>query len=89
MCGANEQHGAGDGDRYELVCKGQFARICGKLDRIDEVLRGGNGRPGLQERVHGLERTRRSQLRLVWIAVMAALTTIATSAWDWLRRGGH
>jgi len=38
------------GGQYESVCKGEFASIHTKLDRLDEAIRG-NGRPGIQLRL--------------------------------------
>ena len=50
--------------QYENICKGEFAAIHAKLDRLDETIRG-NGRPGIQVRLDRLEAAERSRSRLI------------------------
>ena len=40
-------------EQYETICKGEFASIHGKLDKLDEAIRG-NGKPGIQRRLDRL-----------------------------------
>ena len=62
-------------EQYEQVCKGEFASICQKLDRLDEAIRG-NGKPGIQLRLDRLESVRATRSRLLWLAVGAAVTLV-------------
>ena len=39
-----------ESDQYDRVCKGEFASMHAKLDRLDEAVRG-NGKPGIQLRL--------------------------------------
>jgi hypothetical protein len=39
---------------YDRVCKGEFAELHAKLDKLDEAIRG-NGKPGIQLRLDRLE----------------------------------
>jgi len=71
--------------QYENICKGEFAAIHAKLDRLDEAIRG-NGRPGIQVRLDRLEAAERSRSRLIWIItgaiwiITGAAVTLAVSA---------
>ena len=65
-------------EQYENVCKGEFAELHRKLDRIDEAIRG-NGRPGIQLRLDRLEQDRLSRSRLFWLALGAVGTCSATA----------
>jgi len=67
--------------QYERVCKGEFAAIHVKLDRMDEAIRG-NGKPGLNTRLDRLEQDAKRQARLVWLIVGAAVTLAVSSAWQ-------
>ena len=73
-------------EQYENVCKGEFAAVHEKLDRMDVALRG-NGKPGIQVRLDRLEQDARRQARLVWLVVGVALTLAARSAWHALMGG--
>ena len=68
------------GGQYENVCKGEFASVHTKLDRLDEAIRG-NGRPGIQLRLDRLEAAERSRSRLIWIILGAAVTLAVTAVW--------
>jgi len=67
--------------QYENICKGEFAAIHAKLDRLDEAIRG-NGRPGIQVRLGRLEAAERSRSRLIWIITGAAVTLAASTVWQ-------
>ena len=70
-----------DSEQYDRVCKGEFAEIHTKLDRMDEALRG-NGRPGIQLRLDRLEAAERGRSRLIWIIASAAVTLAVTAVWQ-------
>jgi len=65
-------------EQYESICKGEFAELHRKLDRIDEALRG-NGRPGLQMRLDRLEQDRLGRSRFFWLAIGTVGTCAATA----------
>ena len=67
--------------QYENICKGEFAAIHAKLDRLDEAIRG-NGRPGIQVRLDRLEAAERSRSRLIWIITGAAVTLAVSAVWQ-------
>jgi len=69
-----------DSEQYERVCKGEFASIHTKLDRIDEAIRG-NGKPGIQLRLDRLESTQASRSRLLWLVLGATVTLAVGAAW--------
>ncbi len=69
-----------ENDQYDRVCKGEFASIHTKLDRLDEAIRG-NGRPGIQLRLGYLEASEKSRGRLIWIITGAAVTLAASAIW--------
>jgi len=72
MCDGNEQ--------YNRVCKGEFASVHIKLDRMDEAIRG-NGKPGINTRLDRLEQDAKHQARLIWLVVGSAVTLAASAAW--------
>ena len=67
-------------DQYERMCKGEFASIQTKLDRMDEAIRG-NGKPGIQTRLDRLERTDRTRCRLIWLIAASVVTLLANALW--------
>lgn len=67
--------------QYEGICKGEFAAIHAKLDRLDEAIRG-NGKPGIQLRLDRLEASEKSRSRLIWIIAGAAVTLAVTAIWQ-------
>ena len=69
-----------DSERYELVCKGEFAAIHGKLDTLDHAIRG-NGKPGIQLRLDRLEHAERTRSRLLWLLIGAAATLAVGAGW--------
>jgi hypothetical protein len=71
MCGS---------DQYERVCKGEFAAVHGKLDRLDEAIRG-NGKPGIQLRLDRLEAAEAIRSRLVWIIAGSTVTLALSAVW--------
>ncbi len=58
-----------DTEQYKSVCKGEFQAIHGKLDKLDEAVRG-NGRPGIHTRLDRLERFQ----NFSWFVCGAAIT---------------
>ena len=70
-----------DAEQYDRVCKGEFAELHAKLDRLDEAIRG-NGRPGIQLRLDRLEAAERSRSRLIWVIASAAVTLAVTALWQ-------
>ena len=68
-------------EHYEQVCKVEFAAIHGKLDRLDDAIRG-NGKPGILVRLDRLEAVERLRSRLIWIIVGAAVTLALTGLWQ-------
>jgi hypothetical protein len=72
MCPTSEQ--------YENVCKGEFAELHVKLDKMDEAIRG-NGKPGIQLRLDRLESSQAARSRLVWLIAGAAVTLAVRALW--------
>jgi len=72
--------------QYEAICKGEFAELHAKLDRLDEAIRG-NGKPGLQRRLDRLEMAEAMRSRLVWLVVGATVTLAATAVWRYVFAG--
>jgi hypothetical protein len=71
MCGS---------EQYERVCKGEFASVHSKLDRMDEAIRG-NGKPGIQLRLDRLESTQANRSRLLWLVLGAGVTLAVGALW--------
>jgi hypothetical protein len=71
MCGS---------EQYEKVCKGEFASIHAKLDRMDEAIRG-NGKPGIQLRLDRLESSEAVRSRLLWIIAGSTVTLALSALW--------
>ena len=71
MCGS---------EQYERMCKGEFASIHVKLDRLDEAIRG-NGKPGIQLRLDRLEAAEATRSRLLWIIAGSAVTLAISAVW--------
>ena len=67
-------------DQYERVCKGEFASIHAKLDRMDEAIRG-NGKPGIQLRLNRLEAAEAVRSRLMWIIAGSTVTLALGAVW--------
>jgi hypothetical protein len=67
--------------QYDRVCKGEFAAIQAKLDRLDEAIRG-NGKPGIQLRLDRLEAAEAMRKRLVWMVVGVGVTLAAMAIWN-------
>lgn len=65
----------------------RLATIEGKLDRLDEAIRG-NGRPGILIRLDRLEQDARRQGRLIWMVVGACLTAGGSALVAYLSGGG-
>ncbi len=66
--------------QYERVCKGEFASIQVKLDKLDEAIRG-NGKPGIQLRLDRLESAEATRSRLLWVIAGATVTLALGGLW--------
>lgn len=66
--------------QYERVCKGEFAAIHAKLDRLDEAIRG-NHRPGIQLRLDRLESAEATRSKLLWAITMSVISMLIMNAW--------
>jgi len=62
------------------VCKGEFAELHAKLDRLDEAIRG-NGKPGIQLRLDRLESAEAVRSRLLWIIAGSTVTLALGALW--------
>jgi hypothetical protein len=62
------------------VCKGEFASIHVKLDRMDEAIRG-NGKPGIQLRLDRLEAAEAVRSKLLWIIAGSTVTLALGAVW--------
>jgi hypothetical protein len=67
-------------DQYDRVCKGEFAELHAKLDRLDEAIRG-NGKPGIQLRLDRLESADAVRSRLLWIIAGSTVTLALGGLW--------
>ncbi|MFB3894446.1 MAG: hypothetical protein ACE15C_20790 [Phycisphaerae bacterium] len=67
-------------DQYDRVCKGEFASIHVKLDKLDEAIRG-NGKPGIQLRLDRLEAAEATRSRLMWIIAGSTVTLALGAVW--------
>jgi hypothetical protein len=67
-------------EQYKTVCKGEFASVHTKLDRMDEAIRG-NGKPGIQLRLDRLETSHAARARLLWLIAGAVVTLAAGGLW--------
>ncbi len=68
------------GGQYENVCKGEFASIHVKLDRLDEAIRG-NGKTGIQLRLDRLEAAEAVRSKLIWIIAGSTVTLALGAVW--------
>ncbi|MFA6134563.1 MAG: hypothetical protein WC869_11165 [Phycisphaerae bacterium] len=75
-----------DTDQYDRICKGEFASIHGKLDKLDEAIRG-NGKPGIQRRLDRLESAEAVRSKLLWIIAGSAVTLAVSALWKLVIRG--
>ena len=67
-------------NQYERVCKGEFAAMHTKLDRLDESIRG-NGKPGIQLRLDRLEAAEATRSRLLWIIAGSVVSLAVAAVW--------
>jgi hypothetical protein len=65
---------------YDRVCKGEFAELHAKLDKLDEAIRG-NGKPGIQLRLDRLESAEATRSRLLWIIAGSTVTLALGALW--------
>ncbi|HNQ22485.1 MAG TPA: hypothetical protein PKK06_05265 [Phycisphaerae bacterium] len=68
-------------EQYDRVCKGEFAAIHAKLDRLDEAIRG-NGSTGIKVRLDRLEATERVRSKLLWIIAGSTVTLAVGAVWN-------
>ena len=69
-----------DSSQYDRVCKGEFALIHVKLDKLDEAIRG-DGKPGIQLRLDRLEAAEAVRSRLMWIIAGSTVTLALGAVW--------
>lgn len=69
-----------ESSQYDGVCKGEFASIHAKLDKLDEAIRG-NGKPGIQLRLDRLESAEAIRSRLLWIIAGSTVTLAVGVVW--------
>ena len=69
-----------ESDQYDRVCKGEFASVHAKLDRLDEAIRG-NSKPGIQLRLDRLEAVEAVRSRLLWIIAGSTVTLALGAVW--------
>jgi len=75
-----------ENERYELVCKAQFAQLNHKMDRLFTLLMdGSNGMPPFTVR---LDRAERAIKALLWLNATSACAFIAAALRLWLVKGG-
>ncbi len=74
-------------NHYDDVCKGEFADIGQKLDRLDETIRG-NGRPGLQSRLSRLEDADKTRRKVLWLLIGATAALAVKGIWA-IVEGGY
>ena len=65
---------------YDRVCRGEFASVHLKLDKLDEAIRG-NGKPGIQLRLDRLESAEAVRSRLMWIIAGSTVTLAVGAVW--------
>lgn len=75
-----------DVDRYEQICKSEFAEIKAKLDEIDKALRGNSnpGNPGIAVRLDRLESSEARRSRLLWIIMGSTVALVINVLWNWV-----
>ena len=66
-------------------CQKQFESIHGKLDRLDQAIRG-NSRPGIVVRLDRLEQDAKRQGKLIWLILGAVATGLSSAAVMWIVR---
>ena len=64
-----------ESEQYKEVCRGEFGAIHGKLDKMDEAIRG-NGKPGIQTRLDRLERFQ----NFIWFITGVVITAGVAAA---------
>jgi hypothetical protein len=64
-------------NQYEKICKGEFASLNTKLDRLDEAIRG-NGKVGITTRIDRLERAEAIRSKLLWLITASSITGAAS-----------
>ena len=72
-------------DEFRTHCEKQFEVIQGKLDHLDEAIRG-NGEPGIKMRLDRLEQDAKRQSKLIWLIIGAVVTSITSGLVAWITR---
>ena len=67
-------------EQYQKICRGEFAELHAKLDKLDEAIRG-NGKPGIQLRLDRLESAEATRSRLLWIIAGSTVTLALGAIW--------
>ena len=67
-------------NQYERVCRHEFISLHGKLDKLDEAIRG-NGKPGIQRRLDRLELAAAARSRLLWVIATAVVALAVGALW--------
>jgi hypothetical protein len=70
-------------DEFRAHCQKQFEVIQGKLDHLDEAIRG-NGEPGIKLRLDRLEQDAKRQSKLIWLIIGAVVTSVTSGLVAWL-----
>lgn len=73
-------------DQYDRVCRGEFAAIHAKLDRLDEAIRG-NCKPGILLRLDRLESVEVVRSKLLWIIAGSVVSLAIAAAWRLVAAG--
>jgi len=66
--------------QYERVCQREFVSLHGKLDKLDEAIRG-NGKPGIQRRLDRLEAADAVRAKLLWVITTATVALAVGALW--------
>ena len=62
-------------EKYEAICKSEFAQLHAKLDRLDVAMRG-NGKLGIVMRIDRLEQSRHWIGKAVWFGLGIAASVL-------------
>jgi len=73
--------------QFDAVCKAEFERLNGKLDRLDGCLRGSNGEPGMKVRLDRLEQSEVRRIKLLWMIAASVVVLAVSTIWRWLFPG--
>lgn len=71
-------------EEFQNVCLAEFKEVHGKLDSLDDALRGTNGTKGLNSRLGALERCVASRKKFDWMALTAIVGLAFTLCAKWI-----